>query len=558
MTSDVLSVGRLLDGRYRFRLACFQRAYAWRPENVARLLTDLRWAMQQEKRKRFYPLGRVMLAQVPGSSDVEIVDGHQRMVTLTMLFAVLRDLETDPERSARLHRLIIDDAWPEHDPRRSLLTIQAIPARLFAEAVQKRGSTELEPDWPREALSETERNIVDNRDCIRSELLAPGMTDDVRRALAEYVLDHCRLVTVVVDNADDAWDMLNTEQNTRLAFSHADEAKSLILSAMPAASHVSAAHLWESCESMLAPEDMFRLLCHIRAMTWRGKYQSVRPVEIEIVERFGVSTDGLSFMADHLVPYANILKDVRRGQVGHTSIERDAAAQSIEFMTWIDAHSWMPAMLLWMKTHGAAAAGTLEFLRRLDRLVWMSKIAGVDPGVQETRLHRLLDEIAAGTPPESMNRLFIEAKVRSDAIYNLRSANFAAKHYAGVLLRRLSASLGCDPGPILRDEVTIEHILPRNPQGCKAWLTAFRNPEGCRVHHQKLGNVVLLSGRDNQKAGTLSWDEKRQILLQSPFVLAQDAAKETVWTAQTIARRTEHLINVLLASFQMPPLVKGE
>jgi len=29
-----------------------------------------------------------MLAQVPGSSDVEIVDGHQRMVTLTMLFAV--------------------------------------------------------------------------------------------------------------------------------------------------------------------------------------------------------------------------------------------------------------------------------------------------------------------------------------------------------------------------------------------------------------------------------------------------------------------------------------
>jgi hypothetical protein len=41
-------------------------------------------------------------------------------------------------------------------------------------------------------------------------------------------------------------------------------------------------------------------------------------------------------------------------------------------------------------------------------------------------------------------------------------------------------------------------------------------------------------------------------------VLAQDAAKETVWTAQTIARRTEHLINVLLKSFQMPPLVKGE
>jgi hypothetical protein len=188
----------------------------------------------------------------------------------------------------------------------------------------------------------------------------------------------------------------------------------------------------------------------------------------------------------------------------------------------------------------------------------MSKIAGVDPGVNETRLHRLMDEIEAGTPPSAMNRLDIDAKVRSDAIYNLRSANFAAKHYAGCLLRRLSATLGSDPGPILRDEVTIEHILPRNPHGCKEWLTVFRNPEGCRVHHQKLGNVVLLSGRDNQKAGTLSWEEKRDILLRSPFILAQDAAKEASWTAQTISRRTENLINVLLTSFDMPALAKGE
>lgn len=558
MSADVLSVGRLLDGRYRFRLACFQRAYAWRPENVARLLTDLRWAMHHEKRKRFYPLGRLMLAQVPGSADVELIDGHQRMVTLTMLLAVLRDLEGDRQRADRLHRLIVDDSRPESDPRRNILSVQALPARLYADFVQRREATDLEPDLPRESLSETERNIIDNRDCIRSELLAPGMTDDMRRALADYVLQCCRLITVVVDNADDAWEMLNTEQNTRLAFSHADEAKATILSAMPAANHVPAAHLWESCESILTPEDMFRLLCHIRAMTWRGKSQSVRPVEMEIIERFAIATDGLPFVIDHLVPLANRLKDVRRGQVGRDATEREAVGRSIEYMTWIDPHVWMPALLLWMKVHGANAAGTLEFVRRLDRLVWLSKIAGVDPGVSETRMHRLMDEIEAGTPPTAMSRLAIESKVRSDAIYNLRSANFAAKHYAGCVLRRLSATLGSDPGPILRDEVTIEHILPRNPHGCKSWLTAFRNPDGCRVHHQKLGNVVLLSGRDNQRAGTLSWDDKRDILLRSTFSLAQEAAKETSWTAHVISRRTDVLINALLTEFELPPLAKGE
>jgi hypothetical protein len=157
-----------------------------------------------------------------------------------------------------------------------------------------------------------------------------------------------------------------------------------------------------------------------------------------------------------------------------------------------------------------------------------------------------------------MSRLNIEPKLRADAISNLRSANFAAKHYAGSLLRRISCVMGEDPGPIVRDEVTIEHILPRNPHGCRAWLNTFRTPEVCKSHHQKLGNVVLLSGRENQQAGTLSWDEKRQILARSPFSLARDAAVEREWTAQTITRRSERLIDMLLQSFELPRLHKSE
>ena len=558
MTAQVLTVGALLDGRYRYRLACFQRAYAWKPENAVRLVGDLRSAMQRVSKKRFYPLGRMMLAKAPGASEVEIVDGHQRMVTLTILFAVLRDLETNPQRSDRLHQLIATDARGTRDEAHDLLIIQELPAQLFCEVVQRRGSTELDPLKPREALSESERNIVDNRDSIRSELLAPGMTDELRRALADYILENCRLVTIVVENADLAWEMLNTEQDTRLAFNSADEAKSLILAAMPAGNHVPASQLWESCESMLAPEDMFRLLSHIRAVTWRGKSQSARPVEMEIVERFGVASDGLSFMAEHLVPQAMSLRDVRRGNVGRDDGERMSISRAIDFMTWIDAHTWVPGVLMWLTVHGPSAAHTVDFIRRLDCLVWMSKIAGVDPGVQETRLMRLMDEIEAGALPKDMSRLRIDPTVRAHAIYNLRSANFASKHYAGCLLRRISSTMGSDPGPILRDEVTIEHILPRNPHGCKAWLDLFRNPDGCKAHHQRLGNVVLLSGRDNQRAGTLAWEDKRDILMDSPFLLAQDAAKETVWSAQTIARRTEGLINLLLSSFDLPVLAKGE
>lgn len=558
MTAEVMTIGRLFDGSFRFRLPCFQRSYAWRTENVARLLADLRLAALKDGPRRFYPLGRLMLARQPGSADVEIVDGHQRMVTLTMLFAVLRDLESDPVLADRLHRMILDETWPANDPRRFILSVKAHPATLFESVVQQRGTTDNDPDFAREELSETERNIVANRDCIRSELLAPGIGAPFRSELAKFLIDCCRFVTVIVDDADDAWTMLNTEQETRLAFNHADEAKSMILSAMPASNHASAGHLWESCESMLAPEDMYRLLGHIRALAWRGRAQSIRPVEAEIVERFALASDGLAFMADHMVPYATRMRDVRRRQVGRAGPERDAIARHIEYMTWVDPHSWMPAVLLWMKVRGSDAPDTLDFIWRLDRLVWLSKIAGVDPGVQETRLHHLLGEIEALRRPDAMSRLAVDHKLRADAISNMRSANLAAKHYAGNLLRRLSLILGAEPGPIIRDEVTIEHILPRNPHGCRAWLDIFRSPDGCKAHHQKLGNVVLLSGRENQQAGTLSWQEKRAILEQCDFALARGAARGSEWTPRTIGERTDRLISLLLADFGLPPLGKRE
>jgi hypothetical protein len=558
MKAEVLAVGRLLDGRFRFQLACLQRAYAWRPENVTRLLSDLRWAMQRSGRKRRYALGRLMVAKAADSADAELVDGHQRLVTLTILFAVLRDLETDPQRAEALHRLIVDESKDQGDPRRYKLLIQKQTAPLFARAVQERGTTENDPGGQRERLSEAERNIVDNRECIRSELLSPGTTEEYRRELADFLLEKCFVITVIVDDSDDGWDILDTEQNTRLAFTHADEAKAAILSAMSAEEHVPAALLWERCESILTPEDMYRLLCHIRSISWRGRFQSSRPVEAEIVERFGIATDGLRFMSEQLMPYANCLKDIRQGNVGRPGVERDAVTQHIDFISWVDPHAWNPALLLWLKVHGLEGPDTLTFARRLDRLVWMSRIAGVDPGVQETRMLHLLGEIEAGVPVERMGRLQIESKLRAEVISNLRSPNLAAKHYAGYLLRRLSILYGSDPGPIVRDDVTIEHILPRNPHGVREWLAIYRSPDGCKAHHQKLGNVVLLSGPENQLAGTKCWEEKRAILARSSFSLARDASQEAEWTARTITRRTDQLVNMLLKSFGLAPLAKGE
>jgi hypothetical protein len=489
----------------------------------------------------------LMLAQEDGRIETELVDGHQRLMTLTILLAVLRDLETDPDRSDWLHSLIAD-------PRKAAgganyrLRAQATISTMFESAVQRRGATEVEPDLQAEDLSEPERNIIENREYIRSELL--GMSQQACSELAHFLADQCHVIAVVVDNQEDAWSMISTEQETRLEFTDADQAKAILLSEMPEDDRVKSGRAWEGCEALLSATDMHKLLSHVRALYWRGRNHSSTPIEAEISHKFSLGEGGFAFMSETFVPLAERLSEIRRGAIGSDPLVRDAIATSIAHMTWIDPHAWVPAALQWLRFRGAEAKDTIFYFRRLERLMWIMKLAGVDPSVQETRLLALLEEIEAGALVSAMTRLAIDPAVLSDAITHLRSPSFAAKHHAGLVLRRLSIALGKDSGPIIRDKVTMEHILPRNPKG-GLWRKHFRSDADVKAYALRLGNVTMLSSAHNQEVGIKDWPQKRLVLASSSFVLSRHAAKADEWTPRTIADRTEELIALLFRQWDI-------
>lgn len=48
----------------------------------------------------FYFLGSIVLVKTHGSPDSRVVDGQQRLTTLTILFSAIRDLTEDPVKQA--------------------------------------------------------------------------------------------------------------------------------------------------------------------------------------------------------------------------------------------------------------------------------------------------------------------------------------------------------------------------------------------------------------------------------------------------------------------------
>lgn len=535
----VVSLQDLFSDAYHFRLPYFQRAYAWQTAEIGRLLSDITGAMRANQGQRGYFLGKLMVAKKQGQPETALVDGHQRVMSLTLLFAVLRDLESDPVLQGRLNGFVRGK-----EVRLSPQDAMALSCERF---VQTPGSTTVDPDDDFDTLSETERNVIENRNYLRAELSSVEYTPEVRRALVTYLAERCCVIVASVEDEEEAWAFLRTEEETRVDFSKSDRAKFSLLSIVPSPERAECQKVWESCEAILSANDMHALLGHLR--TLKRRKNSGKPIEIDIAEAytFNVAGAGRTFLENTLKPAAERLAVLRR-----TSDRKDARKLPAlsERLGWIDPQLWVPAALLWLE-RPRDPEETLLFFKRLERLVWMMKIAGFDPTKQHNRILQLLGEIERVPTVSNMRELDMTSTLRDMAISNLRSTSFDAKHYSGRVLRRISIALGQDPGPIDRGSLTIEHVLPRGFAVKSGWRKHFSSARSVKDYSHRLGNLTLLSPEDNQKADTLDWETKRAILSRSPYVLSKRLAEAADWTPAQILGRTEELIGILFKDWDI-------
>jgi len=538
----VISLKELFSGTYNFRLPFFQRAYAWQTAEVGRLLANITEEMSAGGKQRPYLLGKLMLAQKPVSADTALVDGHQRIMSLTILFAVLRDLAQDEGEKARLNTFIAGQAGYRLSPQESL-------ADFCHRYVQAPGATMVEPEEDLQDLGETERNIIENRNYLRAELNGPESTPASRRALADFLAENCCVIVSSVDDEGDAWRILRIEEETRVAFNPTDRAKATLLSIVANDDRAICQRVWEKCEMQLGFTDMHALLGHMRTMKLRKR--SEKPVEIDLAEGFklNVAGSGRAFLERELEPAAQCLASIRRGELGD-SMKHKAIALSLDRLGWIHTQSWVPAALLWLSRR-REDAGTQLFFSRLERLTWIMRIAGLDPTKQQVRILQLLGEIDRTPKVDDMRELEIGRTLREAALSNLRSKTFDSKHYAGKVLRRISDALGQDPGPVHPEKVTIEHILPRAWPLNDGWRKHFPTKKSVQTYAHKLGNLTFLTGPENHSADTLDWVDKRPILARSRLLLANRLAATVDWTGDSIMNRTEELIRILFEAWDM-------
>jgi len=533
-----------------FRLPWFQRAYAWSEEHATRLLRDIIEASQGQRGR--YALGSVMLATPPKQQWAAVIDGHQRTLTLTILLALLRDAISDTATKDRLDALIYRHAAAGakagEESEAGVVRVVPQPCNIacFRTYIQQTGATLLDCEVPLHEFLESERNLLQNRNRL-AELIAEHLpSEQAKLALTAFLLERCYLIVQIVEDEDEAWEMLSVEETTGLTFHASERSKVAMISVMRRDVQEEAGRTWDIWQARLGADGMTSLLHHMRTLS--AHKNSSKPVEQDLVELYGLQDADLSFVHRVLAPLAEHYLAIWRTQVGSENSRAEISGY-IQTMFWLQRNYWIPAVLSWLENRGAEHPDTVGFFHKLDRLSWLMRIAARDPVEHERRFRQIVSQIKSGAPLSNITSLEIETRIAQFACNNLLSRTFYDKSYARLVLRRLSLLAGRDCGPIDGDNATVEHVLPRRPPEGSPWLSLYPGRKAIAQHVHRLGNLVVLTFSENQNAGVRPLQDKQIIFAHSSHILARQVADIGEWTPALIEQRSLQLADQLFASW---------
>ena len=173
----------------------YQRQYRWDIGGCERLLSDIRAVADADESHRHF-LGSILSAQDGASAeDLILIDGQQRLTTLTLLIAALHHSvrDTDPTLAAELSRVLVR----ADDPARTKLRPHEAWAGLYESVVLER----------RDEDDERESRFDDNYAFFRSQVHADE-APRIWRGLQR--LEHVSITLGAAANAQQIFESLNS------------------------------------------------------------------------------------------------------------------------------------------------------------------------------------------------------------------------------------------------------------------------------------------------------------------------------------------------------------
>lgn len=550
------TVREIFSDEYAFLVPAYQRPYAWEEDQVRELFNDLSDAMDDENASGgMYFLGSIVLIKLPNDPNSRIIDGQQRLTTLTILLSILRDLTTDAERQFDRRDYIFQKANPDRGTsERFRLLLRKQDQPFFLKYVQEPGATNKLPDP--ENLQGSQYRIAANARYLREHL--EGIEEKRRDALVAFIVQRCYLVVVAVPTAESARRIFTVLNARGLDLTPTDILKADLLERAGELQELALAERWEAVETAIGRDEMVELFGHIRMIYEREKPRLALDVAFpKVVVPFIAKPEG--FISDIVEPMADAFRLLNeRGTIRVHRQFGSEAAKAVCSLGRIDNKDWMPAALLrlWKPHSEEDSKSTADFLIKLERLAYFLFVTRKGVNERIGRFAAVMDEF---DPRQNNNSppigLALTEQEQGEFIEALEGPLYRKTRVCKPVLQRLDEALSSG-GASYDELVSIEHVLPQTVDDGSEWAALFPDESDRVTWTDRLANLVFLTQRINIRASNWDFERKKKEYFSStdgssPFVITQGVLQTEQWTPDHLAARQKKLIEKLKTVWEL-------
>ena len=552
-----LTVTDLFSFPFHYSVPSYQRPYSWTTEEAGQLLEDILGAAGlagPEAAEPDYFLGAILLldgsgGDLPKPRDrearfFEIVDGQQRLVTLAVMAAVLRDLGTERWRWSgrnRLDQLVAaDSAATKQRGTRFRIELRTKEQSLLENYVQARGSCKTTPVL--EDPSESEENLYAVREHFMRTLSALDETD--RRHLADYLCGQCHFVVVLTRDIDRAHRLFTVLNERGRVLQRNDILKAELLKSVAPERASEALEQWERGADLLG-KNFEPFFSHLFNIYGTGEKKIIAGIRRTVQETGGPER----FLKEVFTPLAHAYHCVRCADDVDLNIDAEARRHLV-YLGRLPEGDWAPAAMLALQNYADDPQRGNLLLKEIDRLAHLLRLLCSGTSKRVRRFGHVMDLIKSKAPivPGEGPFQISRDEIRNIA-YHLRTFYKRDQPVCKLLLLRLNDELARSVTLLNPGDYSIEHVLPLRPASRSEWRRWFPDAEEREACTESLGNLVIVTKAQNEKARNKEFARKREIYRgfdDTPVLpITRDAVEATVWRAAEIRAREAKLMELI-------------
>lgn len=557
-----------------YNIPVYQRDYSWEKEQWEQLWSDLSGFKDNDAEEHF--LGPIITTPSEESSDIsEVIDGQQRMTTLQIIIAIIRDQwvlmgdksVTQSGASVPNKQLTSELIYSLTPTVRYNFTPNKHLRKIFLDFIQRPTDDKNRKKFDnKEAFngyiySDRASEVVRAYKYFSEKIMALGESD--LRKFEHYLLQRVRVLVVRAGGSSNAFLLFETLNYRGLELTQTDLVKSYLFSRIITEdSDDRYVNEWDQVVENVGNKSPDLFLRHYLLLYSRKVLK--RDIYAEIKAKYKTKEAAIQFV-DELQKFSSLYSYIVRendfqgtNKAILNSLFNDLALLSVDTQNiyllaiLFKYYSAEEKMDLAKIENAARLSETLSF-----RWTTCGRNAQDLESIYQEAAAMIMDEVTPDDNFESAQELILNA-LPSDQEFtvSLQTAIIKSNRRAQYILRKIDEWQNGDGSYVLMDptKLHLEHVAPQRPSGKFDWKLKMKGDSNYREIIYRIGNLVLLPERMNKEASNFPFEKKKTIYsknIRKLPTLTKEIARIEDWNQSIVSERSK-AISLIAAEVWSP------